>query len=802
MVGAKVPFHIWLKEQRKALDLTQKDLAQRIGCSTVTVKKLEAGELRPSKELATILAQHFGISGEQQQSFVQFARDGTGKSVQPDRGLSALSESTPWERLGRVPNNLPAPPNAFIGRRAEVEAVQVLLQRQGVRLITLTGPPGIGKTRLSLEVAAELAAGSGSSLFADGVYFVLLAPVRDQDLLVPTIARALGVRESADFPLIESLKAHLRSKKMLLILDNFEQIVSAGPVLAGILAAAPRLKAVVTSREVLHIYGEHDFSMRRLSLPQAKETPSTESLLQYDAVKLFIERATSAKLDFSLTLENATAISEICGRLDGLPLAIELAAGHVKTLPVDTLLERLESRLALLVGGPRDLPLRQQTLRGAIAWSYDLLDVRERTLFRLMSVFVGGCTYEAVESIAGELEDPSLRDTLASLADKSLLRQEAGSSQELRYVMLETIREYATERLMESGEAPTAYRLHGVYFMALAERAASELRGPAQSEWMVRLEEEHDNFRAALHTCAQSNDSETALRLASALWHFWHMRGYLTEGREHLSAVLSIPEGGLGDGTDKVGLAVLRAKVLNGAGVFALMQGDHTSATSLYEQSLFISRRSGDKAGIASTLSNLGSLAYYQEDMDKARSLYEESLALYRDLGEAGGMSKSLNNLAIIMRGQGYYGEASALLGESLAMKREAGDKEGISSVLNNMAEVAQLQGDLEWARELFEESLTLRVELGNKRGMAETLEGLANVNALLGMVERAVRLWGAAEALREVIGSPLLSTDRNEYDREVAAARLNLGETFWSVAWSEGRAMSPQQAAAYALKR
>jgi non-specific serine/threonine protein kinase len=487
-----------------------------------------------------------------------------------------------------------------------------------------------------------------------------------------------------------------------------------------------------------------------------------------------------------------------------LPLAIELAAVQVKALSPDAIVARLESRLDLLVGGPRDLPGRQQTLRAAIDWSYDLLDEQERMLFRSLAVFVGGCTLEGVIAIArhGYGADPHVLDALVS---KSLLRRDVKPGGEVRFTMLETIREYALSRLavtpIGSGDESDVIRhRHAVYYLDLAERAEANLRGPDQMLWMARLEEEHDNFRAALQECRKLGDSETGLRLAAALWRFWQTRGYLSEGREQLLSMLSLPLKRTTNEEESVDFLKLRAKVLNGAGVFALMQGDYGSATPLYEESLEIYRQLRDKAGMASTLNNLANVAYYHKEFEAAVSMHEQTLAIYEELGDRAGVSKSLNNLAIVVRSQGDYARAHSLIAKSLQLKRDAGDKEGVSNALNNLAEVTQLQGDYTTARALFQESLALRMELGNKRGMAETLEGLANVNTLLGMVEPAARLWGAAEALREAIGTPLLSTDLDGYEREVAAARSRTDAVTWSEAWAEGQAMSPAQAIDYAL--
>ncbi|MFQ5794790.1 MAG: BTAD domain-containing putative transcriptional regulator [Candidatus Bipolaricaulia bacterium] len=498
-----------------------------------------------------------------------------------------------------VPNNLPIPLTRFIGRDKERAVVQVRLLDEEMRLLTLTGPGGTGKTRLGLQVVADLI-----DHFEDGACFVDLAPISDPGLVVSTIAQTLGVKEAEGRPLLDILKASLRGKQMLLVLDNFEQVVAAAPQVVELVAACPQLKVLVTSREPCHVRGEHVFPVPPLALPgsDGKRPLAIERLTQYEAVRLFIERAVAVKPDFAVTDENAPAVAEICIRLDGLPLAIELAAARIKLLSPQALLARLGNRLKLLTGGARDLPACQQTLRDTIDWSYDLLNTGERTLFERLSVFVGGGTLEAAEAVCIGADNLELKmdilDGLASLVDKNLLRRKEQADGEPRFLILETIREYGLERLEASGESEAIRRTHADYYLALAEQAEPKLEGPDQRMWLDRLEVEHDNLRAALVWFEQNGEAEAELRLGGALWGFWHMRGYLSEGRRWL-------EGALAKGEDRDVSASVRAKALHGAGVLTHEQGDYERATVLYEESLDLRRELGDKPGVAILLSNL-----------------------------------------------------------------------------------------------------------------------------------------------------------------------------------------------------
>ncbi|MDQ4127773.1 MAG: tetratricopeptide repeat protein, partial [Actinomycetota bacterium] len=586
----------------------------------------------------------------------------------PERIFQAVSGGLPFtfpplRTLDARLNNLPTQPTPLVGRERELKEASDLLRKQEVSLLTLTGPGGTGKTRLGLQLAAELL-----DEFEDGAFLVALAPIVDPSFVASAIAEPLGVVESGDRPLEESLKDHLQGRELLLFLDNFEQVVEAAPFVGELLAACPTLKVLTTSRSVLRIYGEREFPVPPLQLPDPKRLPSLERLTEYEAVRLFIERARAAKPDFSVTDENAPAVAEICTRLDGLPLAIELAAARIKLLPAQAMLKRLGSRLKLLSGGgARDLPQRQRTLRGAIEWSHALLGEGDRVLFARLAVFAGGHSLEAVQAVCDARDDlpVDVLEGVSSLLDKSLLRQEEGSEGEPRFVMLETIQEYARERLQESGEAEEFKRLHARYFLTVAEEAEPELTGPGQLAWFERLESEQDNMRAAL-SWALDNEPETARRLAKALARFWEMRSYFSEGSRWLEAALR-----------RSGHAnpAARADALTEAGMFAWRQGEYEKAAALHEEALALHRELGDERGIGFALNSLGAQELEKGDYERAEQLFEEALSLSRELGDRRTVGYALRNLGEVARHRGEYGRAALLGMESLSLFREVADE-------------------------------------------------------------------------------------------------------------------------------
>ncbi len=746
------------------------------------------------------------------------------------RELAAIRDrfsEKPVMRVEPRPTNIPVQRTGFVGREKEVAAAKELLLRQNVRLVTVTGPGGIGKTRLAVEVASGLVEN-----FPGGIHFVPLSPLSDPGLIASVIVQTLGIREAGGQSPLEILKKNLQDSlraPMLFLLDNFEHLVQAAPTVAELLAMAPNLKILVTSRAALHVYGEHEFPVPALAVPDLRCMPPVEVLSQYPAVALFVQRAVAAKPDFELNRQNAPAVTEICTRLDGLPLAIELAAARVKVLSPSSMLTRLASRLQLLTGGARDLPTRQQTLRGAIDWSYDLLNAAEQKLFRRLSVFVGGCNLEGVEAVCDTKSDLDLDllDGMASMVDKSLLQQVEQANGESRFVMLETIREYALEKLEASGEEALTKRAHAAYCLVLAEEEATEQSGAEGAEWLERFALEHDNFRASLEWLTETGDAEWGLRLGAALFRFWETREYLAEGRVRLGKLLKLAGG--------AAPTKARARSVFAAGVLAGEQGDYVSADTLIRESLDIARQLRDKQGVAVSLNALAVHARDRGDVAVAHSLLEESLVLWRELGDQKAVARSLSNLANVAKLQGDYPHARSLYAECLSIFLGLGDRTGVAWSLNYQGDVARDQGDSAAARTLYEQGLTifrelgdrwgiagtladlgslareqqncptahslyresLKIfqELGHKRGIARLLECFACSAAAQLEAERSLRLAGAAAALRQSIGASLTRAEQAKLESTLDPARQVLTNTAGTTAWLEGWAMPVEKA-------
>lgn len=726
-----------LRQCRERRRMSREELAARTdpAISSDTIANVERGRTRPYHQTLLTLCAALGLDGPEQTAVLEAWRrvatpaDAQRRDGSYSGGASAVMSGLGSAGVATVPqrlHNLPTELSSFVGREREIAELVRLLGT--TRLVTLTGPGGVGKTRLALQVASDAA-----DRFANGVSFVPLAPIRDRLLVTSAIARALAVQEVAGRPLLATLQDAVGDRALLLVLDNFEQVLGAAVQVAALLTACPRLRILVTSRAVVHVSGEHDYAVPPLRLPERDSPPPLERLSQYEAVRLFIERAQAAQTSFAVTNESAPVVSEICHRLDGLPLAIELAAARVRVLAPGAILARLGRRLDLLVGGARDQSERHQTLRAAIAWSYDLLDDGERALFRQLAVFTGGCRLEAVEAVAGVRGDPATagdvappRNALAtviSLVEQGLVQAITQADGEPRFRLLETIREYGLERLEASGETTQLRRCHAAYYLTFAEDAElktlGRVPGADARDWLDRLEAEHDNMRAVLGwsqasaTAGQSWDKaeavepssvEVGLRLAGALARFWFERGHLHEGRRWLEAAL--------------------------AGMLAREQGDYERAAALLEEGLALGRALGVGRVITSALRQLGHMAQALGDAERATMLLQDGLDASRRMGDGWELAQSLHFLGIVVHQQGNLEQAAALLEESLVLNREIGASFGVAWTLQDLGEVVCDQGDYERATALFERSLALAQTMNYKSRSAWALSGLGFIAA------------------------------------------------------------------------
>jgi predicted ATPase/transcriptional regulator with XRE-family HTH domain len=829
-----------MKQQRKSLDMTQELLAERVGYALSTIRKIEAGVLRPSREIAERLAECLEIAPSDQASFVRLARAPlTTEKPAPSVLAVAPQRST-----------IPAQATPLIDREREVATICQQIAQGGVRLLTLYGPPGIGKTRLAIQAATVIRDTTGIEVF-----FVSLTTISDPALVAMTIAQALGIGESTPASAVDQLKRTIDERRIVLVLDNFEHVLAATALISDVLAACSRLSVIVTSRAVLRLRGEHQFPVPSLNVPNLEFAPTWEAFEKYSAVALFIACARAVVPTFRLTADNAAFIGIICARLDGLPLAIELIAARIKLMSPQQLALRLGNRLSLLTSKEADRPTRHQTLRAAIDWSYSLLSSEEQQVFVRLSIFTGGCTLEAAEVVsnddAGSID---VADCIASLLDKSMLYHVDDGTDEPRFAMLEMIHEYTAERLAALGEVALLHRRHADYFASLARDAEPHLQGKQQCDWFNCLELELDNLRAAIAWHA-SHNVDAGLSLAANLFHFCHARGHLREGQRWLEDLLAR------GGHD----SLVRARALSAAGFLAYHQGEHQRAIVLSEESLVLYRQHNQPQGIAAALYNLGSAALCLSEYDQALTFYTESLALYQSLNNTLEAAQVLKNMGIVAKEQGDYINARRLIEESLRLRQAAGDARatanslinlsivaywqgdyayalrlgnegleihrslndmmgaayaldivamaafkqhnylqaipwleesleifrtvhdniGLAMVLNDLGCVLRAAGDFEQAVRVFCESIAIAQQLGEKRRLAFGLEGLAAIVE----PEWALTLLSAAAALREAIGAPLPPIEQVEHDQLLAQVRRQLDPASCQAAWLSGQA-------------
>jgi predicted ATPase/transcriptional regulator with XRE-family HTH domain len=753
-----------LRHHRSTAGLTQEALAERALLSVRGIKYLEHDERKPYGDTVHRLAEALGLDGDTRACFELAAR----------RGAAVTAEE-----VQRGPDFFPLPqlPNRLIGRDTVVEALRHLFGRDAARLVTLTGPGGVGKTALALHTAAALRA-----LFPEGVVFVPLASLATPGLMLPTIADTLSVGETAEQPVAERLRTFLQGRRLLLVLDNCEHLLDAVPALADVLSHCPALTILATSRAPLHIRGEREFPVSPLTLPDQGRLPSPAELAEIPAVALFMDRATAARPGFAITVANAAAVAEICTRLDGLPLAIELAAPRVKLLTPQAILRRMGRLLPLLTDGPRDLPARQRTLRDTIAWSYELLSEPERLLLRRSAVFAGGWTLDGLAAIC-EPEGASALDLLAgmaSLVDQCMVRQDEGSDGEPRFDMLQTIRAFALERLAASGEEAVVRDRHAAYLAAVAEQAAAYLESADQALWLDRLAREDDNIRAALVWAYERGHADLGLRLVRALNVYWFVRGHLVEGYEQTIRFTRLPA--------SAAFPNLCSDALNAAGFLAREYGDYARAYEASRESLALGHRLNDRKRAADALANLGYVALQQEKHADARELFQRSLATNRELGNRQGIADALSFLALTAFRANDLDAARRMNEESLAIWEGLNDRQATVWARTRLALVLLEQGAYTAAHAALMVSLLTSRELGFRLGYSWSFDGLAHVALRHGAADLAVRLAAAATAVREEAGIRLSPLEQRDNDRLLHQIRAALGTDTYEAAWANHR--------------
>lgn len=776
MAGQRERFGEQLRIYREAAGYSQEELAERAGLSANAVGSLERSERkRPYPDTIRRLAEALGLSDDDRSAFAAASRAGGSAASEPAVGPGLRA---------RAMGELPGEPTPLLGREREVEVVRQLLQPVEGRLLTLTGPGGVGKTRLALHVARSLV-----DCFPDGVVWVELAPLGDLALVLPTIAHSLGVNEPIGGNLGDALYAYLRDRRVFLVLDNVEHLLGVAPDMAALLHACPHLIILATSRAPLSIRGEQEYVVPPLELPPAGTGPPLREMEHSPSVALFVQRARQANSTFALTSANALVIAAICRRLDGLPLALELAAARVRALGPTDLLARLDRLLPLLVGGSRDLPQRQQTMWAAISWSHELLSPAETALFRRLAVFAGGWTLEAAEAVGagGEVAFEEVVDLLSRLVEQSLVTVERNPEGEIRYRMLEPIRQYAAARLAEACEDASWRGRHAMWCLQLAETAETYVPGPEQERWAQRLDPEYGNLRAALEWLDAVNDLETLLRIAGPLFYYWYVRGYLGEARRWL-------ERGA-DASSPVDSRV-RARALVGAAWTAIAQTDHADAIPYLDQSYALSELAEDRIGMALAVFGRGRIAQHQGALDQAEAAYGQALSLFQAAELPIWVANVMVHLGLVVAQRSDHARGKALLHQALALHRESRHRRGAGTALLFLGHVSVLEGDDTRAAEHYHECLDA-LEL--PWNIASALEGVAGVEARQGDPERATRFYAAAVAYRDLVGAPLEPAQRPGHDQSIAAIRAELGEARFTGAWEEGASYSVERALAEA---
>jgi predicted ATPase/transcriptional regulator with XRE-family HTH domain len=824
-MDTKRSFGHWLQQRRKALGLRQSELAERVGVAVSTLKKLETEKRRPSRQLIDLLATQLQLTADE---YIAFRDAGRAVITSETTALSPIGIPPTEENQPSYQTNLPAAMTSLIGRETLAQVAVEQLQQPSIRLLTFTGPGGVGKTRLALHVANEML-----SIFRHGVWFVPLDTIEDVTLFVPTIARTLGVDDAPLPDITDALIQTIRGKQILLILDNLEHMLPAAPQMVKLLAAAPGLKILATSRVVLHLSGEHEISIPPLEVPDVNAELPIEDLLHVPAVQLFCERARAARQSFTLTYTTAGAVGAICQQLNGLPLAIELAAGHIRYFSPQVLSARLTQRFAVLTEGPSDVHPRHQSLRSTFDWSYELLNPDAQQLFAQLGVFVGGWSFDAVVQVAQLSNQRRVKqELLFSLADRSLIQVHEDAEGSPRFTIFETIREYALERLGNGKDLEQTQRRHADYYLQFAEQFDQTYSNFQEQRQLLRLDVELPNLRAAIRWALDHDEYSIAGTLVTALYHFWLLRGYSSEGRRWSAAVLNkrdaLP-------------AIVLSRVLSLAGTLAWHQADFTEAQQRFEEALTLRRLQGEPAPIAAALNNLGLVVMAQGEYAQAETLYAESLALRRSEDNPRGIALVLGNLGLAALVQAELDRARMYIEESLAIKRAIDDREGLIGSLTDLAEVLRLQGQVAQALPLLEESLalsdlvgdrvriihTLRTlalvaihddqfseaqrhlrealhfcqECGEPVGTIAVIEGFAEFALATGSTLRAVALCAASNSLRSVFRMPASPLTAETTTRLLSTASCILDADTFASAWNEGHGLTIDQAIALALK-